>query len=133
MKRSEYLEQINRAYSSGLITGEAYDSALEHINEFCPEPSSINVILKNPGEPAKMIEIDNTLTCLQDLVDGYIEVISVDFNGQDCAIICNEEGLIKDYKYNCNIFGYQIFGSFVIAGVDADIFIDCPYDILSQF
>ena len=34
-------------------------------------------IIKQPGEPAKRIEIDNTLEALQRAVGGYIETVSI--------------------------------------------------------
>ena len=53
----------------------------------------ISVLLVNPGEPPKMVEIQHTLKAMQDLVGGLIEQF-IPFE-DDVAIICNEEG-----KYN---------------------------------
>lgn len=37
MKRSEYLNELAKAYREGRISGEAYDAALMNINAFCDE------------------------------------------------------------------------------------------------
>lgn len=48
----------------------------------------IKVLVKDPGLPARFLTIPNDLKTLQGIVDGYIEIVTVD----DICVICNEEG-----------------------------------------
>ncbi len=57
---------------------------------------SIRVILCEPGQPAKVVEIENEITKLQDLVRGNLECI-------DCSqylIVCNKEGIFDGSRPN---------------------------------
>lgn len=49
----------------------------------------INVVVKAPGEAAKITQIENTLEAFQKIVGGYIETFTI---ATDCTIVCNEEG-----------------------------------------
>lgn len=93
----------------------------------------IKVIVKMPHEDAGHIEvINNDLHSFQTLVGGYIETVSVKINPEDEAwmvAICNEEGLISDLPYNCNLFGYDFFGTIILAGVDGEDFTDVPISL----
>lgn len=58
----------------------------------------IQVVLCEPGEKARVTSINNSLTAMQSIVNGYIEVI---YPFQDpVAIICNEEGKINGMALN---------------------------------
>lgn len=84
----------------------------------------IKVIVKMPHEDAGHIEvINNELHSFQTLVGGYIEAVTV---AQDMALICNEEGLISNLPYNCNLFGHNFFGTIIAVGVDGEDFTDVP-------
>ena len=58
----------------------------------------IRVIVKRPGVPGEVTWVDNELKPLQEIVEGYIEVIKY----QDLLIICNEEGKIQEEGKSCS-------------------------------
>lgn len=76
-----------------------------------------------PGEPGRMIEIENTLEALQGFVDGYIETVNI---CEDLVVVCNEEGRIRDMDYCCEICGGMFYGPVLICGEDWDEFTDIP-------
>ena len=87
----------------------------------------IKVIVKMPHEDAGHIEvINNDLHSFQTLVGGYIETVTP---ASDLVLIVNEEGIISDLPYNCNLFGYDLFGNVIIAGVDGENFTDVPISL----
>lgn len=83
--------------------------------------AKIRVIIKEPGKGAYEAYINNTLEDLQKTVDGYIETFTF---ALDAAIICDEEGKLKDKPYNFTMFGQDFFGTIIIAGVHEDSFCD---------
>lgn len=83
---------------------------------------SIKVVVKNPGRPAQLEMIENTLTAFQSAVKGYIEAVTVG----NIAIICNEEGRINGMPFNCALGGTMFYGPVVIAGIDGCEFCDAP-------
>lgn len=64
-------------------------------------------VIKHPGEPAKRIEIDNTLEALQKAVGGYIEMVTL---FENVTLICNEEGLMMGLLYNMEFIGMRFVG-----------------------
>ena len=93
----------------------------------------ITVLVKNPGKPARVREIDEKLSTLQELVGGYIEALPTDYDvllshiPGICAF-CNEEGKLNGMPANFtigNIFNgcYDVVcGPVVFAGrSDEDI------------
>ena len=86
----------------------------------------IKVIIKEPGEAARVDEIPNTLENLQKAVGGCIETVTV---ADDLVLVCDEEGWIKDLPYNVTLFGHQFFGTLLVAGVRGDEFASVPGDI----
>lgn len=77
----------------------------------------IKVLLINPYELPKEVEIDNTLQAKQQMVKGNIECAYLP-NDPDVVLICNEEGKINGMKCNRDI-GYDIiFGPFLVVGDD---------------
>lgn len=62
--------------------------------------------------------IDGSLKSMQDIVDGYIEIVTL---GKTLRMIVNEEGLLRDLKVNylaSMLYGHEIRG---------DVFC-CSYD-----
>lgn len=93
--------------------------------------AKIRAIIKRWDEEyGHMTNVSNTLKNLQNIVEGYIETITLRENpdSDPIVIICNEEGLISNLQYNCTIAGYQLFGDIVVVGVDGDEFGDLPID-----
>jgi hypothetical protein len=90
--------------------------------------AKISVIIKQPGRVPYKTAISPTLKNLQQTVDGYIETVTI---AEDCVIICNEEGRLRELPYNCNIAGIDFVGTIVFAGVSGDDFADMPLDFQS--
>ena len=85
----------------------------------------IRVITKRPGQPPRSVWMANSLKNFQNAVGGYIEAVTL---ATDMAIICNEEGRIRELPYNCTICGAQFFGDIVLVGVKGDEFADLPLE-----
>lgn len=80
----------------------------------------LKALLVEENKLPKVIEIDNTLSSLQEVVKGYIEYTYM--NGiEDAAIICNEEGKINGMGPNRDIGNDIVFGPFLIVGDDPNI------------
>ena len=67
------------------------------------DENMIEVILLQAGREAKPIKIENNLTTMQKIVDGYIEEY-MPFP-DDVAIVCNEEGKMRGMDLNRAIKG----------------------------
>lgn len=88
---------------------------------------NISVIVKHPDEPVGHVEtVSNTLEMFQFLVNGPIEVVTM---FEDLAVICNEEGKLRDLPYNCTVLGEDLVGTIVLVGIDGDEFTDAPVDL----
>lgn len=93
----------------------------------------MKVRLYEPGKPWRWIDIENDLHALQDVVGGYIEVLTIN---PKAAIVCNEEGKIRGMVPNRKIYihpkGYidTICGPFIICGIAGENFCDAPELIL---
>lgn len=84
----------------------------------------IRVIVKNPGQVAEVREVENTLEALQELVEGWIEVLPM-ANGVYALV--NEEGADRELPQNTGLVGYgMICGPIVLVGRDGDEFADVP-------
>lgn len=88
----------------------------------------IKVILCEPGEEARVQEIENTLEAMQQVVEGYIETLTLD----DAVIVCNEEAGIQNSRLNRCVVAAGgrneqfILGTFFICGKQEDEF--CSLD-----
>lgn len=85
--------------------------------------NKIKVMVKEPHKKPHMVELDNTLESLQKTVEGRIETVRI---APDLTIICDEEGLLKDKRFNCTVTGIQLFGTIIFVGVKDDEFADLP-------
>ena len=90
----------------------------------------IKVIRKLPGEPAERTTIPNTLGALQSLVGGYVESVTIT---TDCAILCNEEGRLRNMEPNCKLCGMDFVGPILIVGVNGGDFDDVPEAAMNLF
>jgi len=72
----------------------------------------INIVFKKPSEKPIIMEIENTLEKLQELVEGYIEVVPAN-DDKSILMIVNEEGLLKDLKPNVWIKQTCIVGNII--------------------
>ena len=75
----------------------------------------IKVIVKRPDELyGHMTNISNTLENMQKIVEGPIETLTM----PGYVLILNEEGRIRpDIKYNCKVAGFNLYGTFIVAGI----------------
>lgn len=81
----------------------------------------IKVIVKRPDELyGHMTNISNTLENLQKTVGGYIETLTM----PGYTLILNEEGRLDESPFNCNVAGFMLFGTIIVAGVKGDEFAD---------
>ena len=80
------------------------------------------VLKKEPGKDPVLTAVENTLSALQEAVDGYIETVTM---ADDFVVICNEEGSIQSLPYNCTLLGdIDLYGTILIAGMKDDEFTD---------
>ena len=71
-----------------------------------------------------LMEIENTLEKLQELVEGYIEIIPAN-DDKTILMIVNEEGLLNNLKPNIKIGNTCIVGNiiFIKNGNDGDFIV----------
>lgn len=83
----------------------------------------MKVLVKEPGKDPRTMEIDNKLSVLQQLVDGYIEPVRIT---DGLVMIVNEEGKLKGLEPNFFIAALDdtILGTAVFCGEDGDEFAD---------
>lgn len=83
----------------------------------------ISCLVKRPGEPPRHVNISDSLENLQKTVGGYIETVTL---MKDLVLICDEEGLLKNTKFNVKLLGMQLFGPIIICGTAGEEFADLP-------
>jgi len=81
----------------------------------------LKIVFKKPSEKPMAMEIENTLEKLQELVEGYIEVVPAN-NDKSILMIVNEEGLLNNLEPNIWIDNTCIVGNviFVQNGDDGE-------------
>lgn len=95
--------------------------------------SSIRVIVKRPEDKVgKPMHIVPTLERLQEIVGGYIQHVPI---GDGLALICNEEGKLREMKPNFVIMDGMgqlidyIVGPVIITGVKGEELADVPINL----
>lgn len=83
----------------------------------------LSVYVKDPGKKLEERYLKNDLESLQDMVGGYIEVVTL-LNGT--VVICDEEGRLKGRPHSAYLDGIDFCGRIILAGADGDEFVDCP-------
>lgn len=76
------------------------------------------------SETFEAVEIENDLTAMQKVIDGYIEVVTLNDN---LLLIVDEEGVLKDKPLNI-VGNYPFRGTVVLVGYENEEFADCPLD-----
>jgi len=73
---------------------------------------TMRVVVIEPDKPAQTVEIENSLTSMQSVVGGYIEIVSADWmpggavlRKQNFLLVMNEEGKLNGLKPNFPIRG----------------------------
>ena len=79
----------------------------------------MTAIIKNPGQPAFIRQIDNELSALQDLVGGYIQTV---YLPHGVIMIVNEEGKLMNLKPNFRFGNDLIVGTAVFVSTDGEEF-----------
>lgn len=81
------------------------------------QESQIRVLIVEPLKLPEEKIIENTLEAKQEIVGGYIEVISP-FDDENVDLICHEEGKILGLPLNRLVGDGIIAGPFILAGFD---------------
>lgn len=87
----------------------------------------MTVLIKEPGELPRLTTIKNELKNVQDLVGGYIEVVTWCSDG--LVFICNEEGKRLGFPVNFKVTkGNEVIdyvtGTAIFCGTDGEEFCD---------
>ena len=84
----------------------------------------IKIGVKPVGKPVHVEWVTDDLKSFQNIVGGNIESYTV---SEDLAILCDEEGKIKDKPYNCTMCGQDFHGDICFVGIDGENFTDCAH------
>ena len=109
------------------------------VKEKMEKKDRLEVLYVRPNEEAKFIEIDNDIDSMQELVDGFIEEY-MPFD-DEVAVICNEEGKIKNLDFNRGIYDENgklldiICGSFFLcyAPIESEKFLPLPANLRTKY
>ncbi len=102
-----------------------------------PRPT-ITVLLVNPYEAPKPIEIPAELSAYQQLVGGTIQAIYPSMD-DPIALICNDEGKLLGLPLNRPLFDEEghlydiIAGSFFITGLSEDNFKSLSPELIQKY
>ena len=90
----------------------------------------MKVIVKRVGEVPELMDVPDTLKCMQRMVDGYVEVVgSRVCNGN---FVVNEDGSYM-CEYNCTVEGHKFYGTIVYVGPMTNTFTDADQLALKHF
>ena len=79
----------------------------------------IKVLVKEPGKPAALREIEGDLKSTQAVVGGCIEIVTIHYN-PEILLICNEEGKFEGLDANFRLKRGLIVGTVFFARGNAD-------------
>lgn len=83
----------------------------------------IKILVIEPGEEPRVEKVENNLYSLQDIVEGYIETVTI---ADNVCVVCNEDGRMLGLSDNCIICDVDFVGTVFICGVDGEEFCDVP-------
>lgn len=95
----------------------------------------MKVLVVEPMKPCEVREIPDTLEAMQQIVGGYIESVSF----QREAVICNEEGKLRDLPYNRPLMDERglpldiLQGTFFIAGINGEHFVSLTDEQIRRY
>lgn len=101
------------------------------------KPSIIRVLLVEPMEKPRLVEIEHTLENLQELVGGTIQVVYP--WGDPVGLVCDDEGKFKKYVPNRGLVddeGYMydiVFGTFFICGLGMEDFTSISDELAERY
>lgn len=109
------LREREREIQEEEANGDYYSEPL-FLSEFTPKEGEIEIVVFHPGQYPRLIKVENTLSTLQKLVGGLIEVFPVGVEG--AVGVCNEDFLGLGLTPNRHIRATQsvICGTFFVAG-----------------
>lgn len=81
------------------------------------------IIRKDPGAPAYIDTVENSLKAMQEIVGGHIETVTI---ALDVVLICNEDGRLLNLPYNCTVLGVDFYGPIFAAGYSGEEFCSLP-------
>lgn len=99
--------------------------------------STMTVVMVEPNQQARIVELPHTLEAMQKAVGGSIEA-TYPFE-EPVAIICNEEGKMNGLPLNRGLYGengdlYDIIsGTFFVAGCGKEDFCSLPPDLAQKY
>ena len=88
--------------------------------------AKIKVWLKEPEKKVRHVWISPRLENLQKTVGGYVEAY---FLSPHVAILCNEEGKLRNLPHNVDLEGEQFVGTIIFVGVKGEDFSSCPWEL----
>lgn len=92
---------------------------------------TIKILVVEPLKEPYPAEIENTLTSLQKVVGGLIEVVSLE-DGVD--LVCNDEAKLLGMPGNRSLYNDIVAGTFFItASNDDGEFVSLPEDKMHQY
>lgn len=91
----------------------------------------MRILIFEPGKNPRTADIPHSLDKMQAIVGGTIQAIYP--WSERAALVCDDEGLLKDYRFNRLVRGNAIFGTFFICGIDECDFSDLPENLISRF
>lgn len=140
---SDVVEVINDASSAFYYCDSVGFKTVDFFPEFASnkeqptEKHLISVLLVEPNQYPRMIEIEDDLQSMQQIVGGYIEYLSLD----DVALICNEEGKINGLPLNRALYSAEgeiveiIAGNFFLCydSAESDTFLSLPKELADKY
>ena len=92
----------------------------------------MKILIVEPGQHPRIAIIDGSLKSMQETVGGYIQAV-YPFD-DPVAIVCDEEGLMKDTQWNRIISETcAIKGTFFICGLGEEDFTDLSEDLIEKY
>lgn len=91
----------------------------------------MRILILEPGKHPRAADIPHSLHQMQAIVGGTIQAVYP--WSERAALVCDDEGLLKDYPFNRKIGEHAIFGTFFICGIDECDFSDLPNHLMLRF
>lgn len=91
----------------------------------------MRILIFEPGKHPRTANIPHSLSNMQAIVGGTIQAVYP--WSERAALVCDDEGLLKDYPFNRKIGEHVIFGTFFICGIDECDFSDLPNNLMLRF
>jgi len=110
----------SEGYKYARYTSYVHDttSLLEQSQENVQETKrTITVLIIEPNEHPRLVEIEDDIDVEQGIVGGYMEELQL---SDTASLICNEEGKLRNLPANRRYKNDVLAGTFFITGIDDD-------------